>query len=310
MRIAIFGTGGAGGYFGARLAQAGEEVIFIARGEHLRAIRERGLELETDEGVAVVRAQATDDPAQVGTVDAVLVGVKTWQMPLAAEAMRPMVTPRTVVVPLQNGVDAAAQLSAVLGAEPVLNGLCGTISRVVSPGRIRSLGHTNFIKFGEPDNHASERAERLCAAFVNAGVRAEVPTDIEAAVWEKFIFVAPYGGVGAVTRSPAGVIRTLPETRRMVWRGMEEILSVARARGIALAENIVEQTMGLLDSLDRSATTSLQRDIEAGKRSELDAWSGAVVRLGLEARVPTPLHEFIYHSLLPSELRARGDLPG
>jgi 2-dehydropantoate 2-reductase len=137
-----------------------------------------------------------------------------------------------------------------------------------------------------------------------------VPSDIEAAVWAKFIFVAPYGGVGAVTRSPAGVIRTIPETRRMVERGMLEILAVARARKIALAENIVEQTMGLLDSLDQSATTSLQRDIIAGKRSELDAWSGAVVRLGQEARVQTPLHEFIYHSLLPSELRARGDVLG
>jgi 2-dehydropantoate 2-reductase len=221
-----------------------------------------------------------------------------------------MVTPHTVVVPLQNGVDSAAQLGAVLGASPVLNGLCGTISRVVGPGHIRSIGHTNFIKFGEPDDQPSERAERLRAAFVGAGVRAEVPADIEAAVWEKFIFVAPYGGVGAVTRSPAGVIRTLPETRRMVERGMAEILSVARAREVALAENIVEQTMGLLDSLDRSATTSLQRDIIAGKPSELNAWSGAVVRLGQEARVPTPLHEFIYHSLLPSELRARGAILG
>lgn len=307
MRIAIFGTGGAGGYFGAHLARAGEEVVFIARGAHLQAIREQGLRVETSAGEIVVRAEATDDPAQVGAVDAVLVGVKTWQVPDAARAMRVMMTEQTFVVPLQNGVEAAAQLSAVLGAEHVLGGLCGTISRVVGPGRILSIGETNFVKFGELDNRRSVRAERLREAFERAGVKAEVPADIEAAVWEKFIFVTPYGGIGAVTRATAGVIRSLPETRRMLERGMQEILAVARARQIALADGIVEKSVGLVDSLAPDATTSLQRDIVAGKPSELEAWNGAVVRLGRESGVQTPLHEFIYHSLLPSELSARGE---
>jgi 2-dehydropantoate 2-reductase len=306
MRIAIFGTGGAGGYFGAHLAQAGEQVVFIARGEHLQAIREQGLRVETTRGEIIARAEATDDPAQVGAVDAVLVGVKTWQVMGAARAMRSMIAPQTFVVPLQNGVEAAAQLASVLGPRYVLGGLCGTISRVVGPGRIRSIGETNFIKFGELDNHESERVARLQRVFERAGVKAEVPSDIQAATWEKFIFVASYGGVGAVTRAPAGVIRALPETRQMLERGMQEILLVARARRVDLADGIVEKTMALMDALDESATTSLQRDISAGKRSELDAWNGAVVRLGREADVPTPLHEFIYHSLLPSELRARG----
>lgn len=306
MRIAVFGTGGAGGYFGAHLALAGEDVVFIARGEHLRAIQERGLLLEKPQGEIVIRSQAVDDPRQVGPVDAVLVGVKTWQLADAASAMRPMIAPDTFVVPLQNGVEAAARLASILGANHVLCGLCGTISRVVSPGHILSIGETNFIKFGEFDNRSSERAGRLREAFERAGVKAEVPPDIEAALWEKFIFVAPYGGVGAVTRSPAGLIRSLPETRRMVERAMEEILAVARARQISLPDGIVGKTMALLDALAPNATTSLQRDISAGKRSELDAWNGAVVRLGQEAGVPTPLHEFIYHSLLPSELRAQG----
>ncbi|HEY0545185.1 MAG TPA: 2-dehydropantoate 2-reductase [Pyrinomonadaceae bacterium] len=308
MRIAIFGTGGAGGYFGAHLARAGEDVVFIARGEHLKAIRERGLRVETATGEIIAHAEATDDPAQVGAVDVVLVGVKTWQVTDAARAMRSMMKPQTFVVPLQNGVEAAAELAATLGAQHVLNGLCGTISRVISPGHILSIGDTNFIKFGEPDNQPSERALHLQQTFERAGVRAEVPPDIQAAVWEKFIFVAPYGGIGAVTRAPAGVIRSLPETRRMLERGMREILEVARARRVSLAEGIVEKSMGLVDSLAASATTSLQRDITAGKPSELEAWNGAVVRLGREADVPTPLHEFIYHSLLPSELRARGDV--
>ncbi len=308
MRIAIFGTGGAGGYFGAHLARAGEDVVFIARGEHLRAIREQGLRVETTSGEFIVRSEATDDPTQVGAVDAVLVGVKTWQVPEAARAMLPMIAPQTFVVPLQNGVESAAHLAAVLGAEHVLNGMCGTISRVMGPGHILSLGETNFIKFGEVDDHKSERALRLQQAFERAGVKAEVPADIQAAVWEKFIFVAPYGGIGAVSRMTAGVIRSLPETRRMLERGMQEILEVARARKVSLADGIVEKSMGLMDSLAPSATTSLQRDISNGKPSELEAWNGAVVRLGRESGVATPLHEFIYHSLLPSELHARGEI--
>lgn len=309
MRIAIFGTGGAGGYFGAHLAHAGEEVVFVARGEHLKAIREQGLRVETTAGEIIVHSEATDDPTQVGAVDVVLVGVKTWQVTDAARAMRPMVAPQTFVVPLQNGVQAAAELAAVLGAKYVLGGLCGTISRVINPGHILSIGETNFIKFGELDNRPSERAQRLRQAFERAGVKAEVPPDIQVAVWEKFIFVAPYGGIGAVTRAPAGVIRSIPETRRMLEKGMQEILEVCRARQVSLADGIVEKSMGLIDSLAPSSTTSLQRDISAGKPSELEAWNGAVVRLGREADVPTPLHEFIYHSLLPSELRARGEAP-
>ena len=309
MRVAIFGTGGAGGYFGAKLARAGEDVTFIARGEHLRAIRERGLRLETPgEEVLINPAEATDDPAQVGTVDAVLVGVKTWQLSAAAEQMRPMIGPETFVVPLQNGVEASGQLAQILGPESVLEGLCGTVSRVVGPGHILSLGQTNFIKFAETDNRPSERAERLRRAFERAGVRAEVPVDIRAALWEKFIFVVPYGGVGALVRAPASVVRSLPETRRLLERGMLEILGVARARRIALSEDVIEKTFKLLDALSQDATASLQRDIIAGRRSELDAWTGAVVRLGRESGVETPLHEFIYDSLLPAELRARGEL--
>lgn len=309
MRIAIFGTGGAGGYFGAQLARAGEDVTFIARGEHLRAIRTQGLRVETPQGEIVIHpAAATDDPARVGTVDAVLLGVKTWQVEEAARAMLPMMGPETSVIPLQNGVEAAERLAGVLGKEHVLGGLCGTISRVTGPGRILSLGETNFIKFGEQDNHDSERARRLQGAFERAGVRAEIPPDIRVAVWEKFIFVAPYGGIGAVSRAPVGVIRTLPETRSMVERGMEEILAVASALQVELADDIVKRSMALVDSLAPTSTTSLQRDITAGKMSELEAWNGAVVRLGKETGIETPLHEFIYHSLLPQQLRARGEL--
>ncbi|HMF58048.1 MAG TPA: 2-dehydropantoate 2-reductase [Pyrinomonadaceae bacterium] len=309
MRIAIYGTGGVGGYFGAHLARAGEDVTFIARGEHLQAILRQGLRIETDKGEILVHpAQATDDPAQVGAVDIVIVGVKTWQLTDSAHAMHKMIAPETFVVPLQNGVEAASQLASVLGAEHVLGGLCGTFSWLVSPGHIRSIGETHFIKFAELDNRPSERTERLRQAFERAGVKAEIPPDIQVSLWEKLLLVAGYGGVGAVTRAPIGITRALPETRRMIERCMQEILAVARAREVALTNGSIEKTMVLLDSLIPSGTTSLQRDIKAGKPSELDAWNGAVVRLGQEAGVPTPTNEFIYHSLLPLELQARGTL--
>ena len=307
MRIAIFGAGGAGGYFGAQLARAGEDVIFIARGEHLQAICTHGLRVETPKGEIVIQpAQASNDPAQVGVVDAVIVGVKAWQVTETARAMEPMIGPNTFVVPLQNGVDASSQLATVLGADHVLGGLCGTLSWIVSPGRIRSIGQVHFIKFGELDKRPSERAEQLRQAFERAGVKVEIPLDIHVALWEKFLFVVSFGGVGAVTRAPIGVIRTLPETRRLLEQCMREIFAVARTRQIALSDGIVEKSMMFLDSLAPSGTTSLQRDITDGKPSELDAWNGAVVRLGREVGVATPLHEFIYHSLLPLELRACG----
>jgi 2-dehydropantoate 2-reductase len=309
MRIAIFGAGGVGGYFGAQLARAGEEVIFIARGEHLQAIRTYGLRVETHKGEIVIQpAQASDDPIQVGVVDAVILGVKAWQVTEAARAMRPMIGPETFVVPLQNGVEAPSQLAAVLGAKNVLGGLCGTMSWIVGPGHIRSIGEAHFIKFGELDKRPSERAEQLRQAFERAGVKVEVPSDIHVALWEKFLFVVAFGGVGAVTRAPIGVIRTLPETRRLLEQCMREIFAVAHARQIALSDGIVEKSMTFLDSLAPSGTTSLQRDIVDGKPSELDAWNGAVLRLGREVGVTTLLHEFIYHSLLPLELRARGQL--
>jgi 2-dehydropantoate 2-reductase len=309
MRIAVFGTGGAGGYFGAQLARAGEDVAFIARGEHLRAIRTRGLRVETPKGDIVIEpAEATDDPALVGVVDVVIVGVKTWQVTEAARAMHPMVGPDTFVVPLQNGVEAPSQLAEVLGAGHVLGGLCGTLSLIAGPGLIRSIGEAHFIKFGELDKGRSERAERLRQAFERAGVKVEVPPDIDVSLWEKFLFVVSFGGIGSISRAPIGVLRTLPETRRLLEKCLREIFAVARARQVALSDASIEKALAFLDSLPPGGTTSLQRDIADGKPSELEAWNGAVVRLGREAGVDTPLHEVIYHGLLPLELRARGKI--
>ena len=309
MRIAVLGVGGAGGYFGAKLAHAGEEIVLVARGEHLQAIRSEGLSVETPAGEILVHpALATDAPAEVGPVDVVLLGVKAEQVADAAKAMAPMIGPDTCVVPLQNGVEAPAQLAQALGPEHALGGLCGTISWVTAPGRIRTATDTDFIKFGELDNRPSERTEELRRAFDRAGVTADIPEDVHKALWEKFLFVVSFGGVGAVTRAPIGVIRALPEVRQILEGCMQEIFSVARARRIALDQDVVDNTLSFVDSLPAGGTTSLQRDIADGKPSELEAWNGAVVRLGEEAEVETPLHKFIHDSLLPLEMRARGRL--
>jgi 2-dehydropantoate 2-reductase len=309
MRIAIFGAGSVGGYFGGRLTLAGAaDVIFIARGAHLQALRMQGLRVESPKGdFTVPSLRATDDPTQVGLVDAVFVAVKAWQVPEVAQAIRPMLGPETCVVPLQNGLEAPAQLTAVLGPQHVLAGTCVISSTVTAPGCIRHLGLEPSITLADLDNRPDPRVEHLREAFLRAEVTTIIPVDIQVAIWEKFMAIR-FGPVGAVVRAPAGVLRSVPETRRLVEQAGMETLTVARARGIALAEDSPARMMAALDTIAPGIIASLQRDIEAGRPSELDALTGALVRLGAEVGVETPLHAFIYHTLLPQELRARGQL--
>jgi 2-dehydropantoate 2-reductase len=310
VRIAVFGSGAVGGYFGGRLAQSGEEVVFIARGEHLAAIRRHGLVVTSVSGdFAVQPAQATDDPSAAGPVDVVLLGVKAWQVPQAAQAMRPLVGPRSFIVPLQNGIEVPDRLVDGFGAKHVLGGLCRIMAYVVAPGHIQHAGAEPYIAFGELDASTSERVEHLGQAFARSqGVRAEIPPDIRIAMWSKFLFIAALSGVGAVTRAPIGVIRSQPESRRMLQQALEEIHAVALAHGIALPSDTVEKTLAFVDSLPVDGTASMQRDIIQGRPSELEWQVGAVVRLGQGAGLDVPLHRFIYSALLPLERRARGEI--
>ena len=309
MRIAVFGAGGVGGYFGGCLAQAGEDVVFIARGDHLKAMVTHGLRVDSVKGDFVLKpVKATDDPAKAGIMDVILVGVKAWQVTNAAEAMRPLVGPETFVLPLQNGLEAPTQLAAVLGDQHVLGGLCGLSTYIVGPGHIRHAGADPFVRFGELDNRPSDRVKRLQKVFERAGVIAKIPQDIQVALWMKFLLITAWSGVGAVTRTPLGVWRSLPETRQMAESALQEIIRVAQARDIALPENAMPTTMNMYDTLPPDITSSMQRDIAEGRPSELDAQIGAVVRFGKEADVAIPLHRLIYNSLLPMELRARGQL--
>jgi 2-dehydropantoate 2-reductase len=309
MNIAIFGSGSVGGYFGGRLAHAGEDVVFIARGDHLEAMLTDGLRVDSINGDFVVKpVNATDDSAKAGVADLVLVGVKAWQVSEAAEAMQPMIGPETIVLPLQNGLEAPAQLSEVLGSQHVLGGLCGLFCYVAGPGHIVHAGTDPFVKFGELDNRRSERVTKLLDIFTRAGVNADIPKDIQVAMWLKFMLITVWSGMGAATRTPAGIWRSQPETRRMAECGLQEIVDVAEARGISLPEKAIQTTMSVYDSLVPESTASLQRDVMEGRPSELEAQIGAVVRFGQEAGVATSQHKFIYDSLLPMELKARGKL--
>lgn len=310
MRIAIFGTGGVGGYFGGRLAQAGEEVVFIARGEHLKALHANGLTVNSITGDFTVQpVAAEEDPAAVGVVDAVLVCVKAWQVREAAEAIQPLVGPETFVVPLQNGVDAPAQLADVLGSGVVLGGLARILSAISAPGVIQHMGISPYVTFGELDKRQSPRAQRLYDAFSKAeGVTVEISTDITADMWKKFLLISAFSGVGAVTQAPIGVVRGQPETRQMLEAVMREIWEVALAKDINIPEAVVTKTLAFFDTLPPDGTASMQRDIAQGRPSELHAQNGAVVRMGQETGVDTPVNAFIYASLLPAEMRARGEL--
>jgi 2-dehydropantoate 2-reductase len=310
VRIAVFGSGAVGGYFGGRLAEAGEDVAFIARGKHLAAIRRSGLRVTSLAGDFVVHpARVTDDPSSLGPVDVVLLGVKAWQVSQAVGALQPLVGSRTIVVPLQNGIEAPERLAAGLGVEHVLGGLCRIIAYLVAPGQLRHAGADPYIAFGPLDPATRDRAEALRAAFGRArGVVVEIPSDIRVAMWSKFLFIAALSGVGALTRAPVGVIRDQPECRRLLHDALTEIHRVATAHGIMLPGGVVEQTLAYLDSLPPEGTASMQRDIVHGRPSELDAQVGAVVRLGERAGVDVPLHRIILSALLPLERRARGEL--
>lgn len=293
MRIGIVGAGGVGGYFGARLAAAGQDVVFVARGKHLEALTADGLVVHSPAGDLRLPVQATSDPAEIGPVDYVLICVKTWQLPEAIDTIRPLVGPDTAIITVQNGVEAPDQVAEVYGRDAVLPGAAEVIAYVESPGVIRHLGNGK-LNFGEWDNAPTPRTDLLRDAFIAAGLQATVPDDIWAALWTKFLSVVPGGGLGTATGAGYGVLRTHPATRRLLTEAITEIRDIALARGIRLAEDVVPQTLAWIDQLPADGTTSLQRDLIAGRPSELDAWTGAVVRLGAESGVPTPVNTFLF----------------
>jgi len=308
LKIAIVGAGGLGGYFGGRWAQAGLDVTFVARGAQLEALRAQGLSIRSPLGDAQVEVRALPDPGEAGPMDLVVVATKTWQLPAAAASLAPLVGERTAVLSTQNGVEAADVLAAALGRERVLAGTCRIISYVEAPGVIRHVGVAPTLTFGEVDGGISERAREILDHLAGAPAATVVLSPrIEVDLWEKFAFFTATSAIGAVTQVPVGVWRDIPALRALFTRAMAEAMAVARARGVSLPEERLEAALRFLDGIPAAGTSSLQRDLRDGRRTELEALSGAVVRLGAEAGVDTPVHATLYASLLPGELRARGE---
>ena len=310
MKIAIFGTGAVGGYLGGRLAQAGKDVTFIARGKHLDAIVTEGLQIQSINGDFMVHpAKATDRPKKVGIVDIVLCCVKSWQVSEAASEIKLLIGPETLVIPIQNGVEAHTILSQELGVEHVLPGLCRLISMVEAHGHIRHAGASPYLTFGELNGSLSQRTEKVAAVFADVkGLTVEVSRNIIPDLWKKLMLIAPWGGVGAITRSPIGIFRSLPETRKMLIKSIQEVFDVARANGVNIEEGAVDATIAFIDQLPHDGTASMQRDIMEGRPSELHQQCGAVVRYGKQGGIQTPVNGMIYHSLLPLERKARGEI--
>jgi 2-dehydropantoate 2-reductase len=306
MRIAIVGAGGVGGYFGAKLARAGEAVVVLARGAHLEAIRRDGLHVRSAvEGEFTAKVEAVDSFAGQPPVDMALFCVKSFDTRAAAEALRPVLGVDTGVVSLQNGVDNEEIIDEVLGTGRALGGAAFVFSTIATPGVI---AHTLLgrIVFGELDGRVSERGTRLREALAAAGVPVELSTDVRRVLWEKYLLISAQAGTTALARVPIGVIRETPETWRMYRRLVEELAALARAAGVGLAHDVVDTIMKGAAGLAPTAFSSLHHDLVSGRRLELEALHGHAVRLGERLGVPTPTVFAVYAALKPHAAGSRG----
>jgi 2-dehydropantoate 2-reductase len=305
--FAVLGAGAVGGYFGGRLLAAGFDVTFLARGESLAALRARGLRITSIAGDAHLQpVKAVAEVGELGARDVVLVAVKTWQLEPLLRELPSIVGPQTVVVPLLNGVEAPDRLAAVVDRRRVAGGLCEIGAVIEEPGHVRHFAAVPVIRFGELDGSESPRLDALVEAFGRAGVEAVHTRDVMLAMWRKFLLIVGYGGVGALARVPIGALLRNASTKGLLETAMREVVAVARARGVGLSAADIDSTFAYLERLPEGATTSLQRDITNGRPSELDAWSGAVVRLGEAAGVAVPLNAVIRALLSAQELKSRG----
>jgi 2-dehydropantoate 2-reductase len=307
MKIAVMGAGGVGGYFGALLHRAGERVWFVARGDHLKAIQAHGLRVTSVLGDVTLRVSATDNPADVGIADLVLFCVKSYDTDAAAAQMRPMIGPGTTILCLQNGVDNEERLAAVYGGRAVLPGVVYIFSVVSAPGVVCQSGGPRRISFGERDGSSTPRVSEIYATLSRAGIDCERSDRITGALWEKFILICALGGMTALTRLSIGEIRSCDETWAMYGAVVAEVAAVARARRVPIGAAAPEQTMALSAGMAPDSRSSLYHDLVTGRRLEVDALAGTVVRLGDAAGVPTPMNRAIYAALKPYDLRARGD---
>jgi 2-dehydropantoate 2-reductase len=293
------GAGSVGGYFGGLLARGGNPVTLIARGPHLRAIQEQGLRIVTDQGELVARCIATDDPAQVGIVDLILLTVKTYHNSQAVPALLPMVGRDTVVLCLQNGIDSYQSAARIVGAEHVLAGAAYIEAGLLEPGVVTQRGPVVRIEFGEPGGGDSPRGQRILRTLAHSGVPARLDLDIQRTLWAKFLFIATMAGVTTLSRQSMAQLMPRPEWRRVIVGCMREIEAVGRAAGVRLEPDVVDLTIRYIEGSLEQLQASMHSDILAGRPLELEALNGAVIRAGRNANVPTPINDVIYAMLMP-----------
>jgi 2-dehydropantoate 2-reductase len=299
MKIAVFGSGGVGGYFGGKLAAAGEDVTFLARGAHLAAMQNEGLHITSPLGdVHLPNVQATDRPQAIGPVDVVLFTVKLYDVEASAATLAPMIGPNTVVITLQNGVDAMDMVSRHVGADHVAGGAAYIVVVIDKPGHLRHTTAQQLV-FGERDGQRSDRLVAFEQAGIRAGFQAKASTDVQADLWTKFVRLATWSGMTTVTRSPMGVVRDTPATYDMMMAAIDEVIAVGKAKGVNFPPDLIAGTLNLIKNFPASSKSSMLEDIERGRRLELPWLSGAVVRIGKEVGVPTPIHQFITTVLTP-----------
>lgn len=308
MKILIMGTGGVGGYYGGLLAQQGNEVTFIARGAHLYALRHEGLKVQSVHGdFHIFPASATDEPINVGAVDLILFCVKTYNTDDAAQAIRPAVGAKTVVMSLQNGVDAAERLGKVLGAEHVVGGATWLSSAVESPGVIKQISQFRRIVFGELGGGRSERVESIFRVLNQTGITVELSENVQKVLWTKFVFISAVSSIGSLTRLPMGDYRSVPQSRGLITSIMQEVEALASAQDILLDPDVVQKSLEFMDGAAPHIKPSMQLDVESGRRTELESMVGVIGRKGRELGLATPVADFVYNSLLPVELKARNE---
>ena len=300
MHIAVLAAGGVGGYFGARLAQAGHDVAFVARGRHLDAMRTQGLRITSALGdVHLARPRVSDDPATLGVCDVVLFAVKLWDTEAAAAAARPLLGPGSVAVPFQNGVESIERLGAIIGAGRVMGGVAYIAARIAAPGVIEHTGTMARLQFGALEPRQQAAADALLAACRGAGIDADTTADIRQALWMKFVFLVALSGMTAATRKPIGVIRADTDMRAAFEASMRETCALARARGIVLPNDFVAERMRFGDGLPAAMKASMAHDLEAGNRLEAPWLGGAVARMAKEAGIDAPVNATLYAAVKP-----------
>lgn len=306
MNILINGIGGVGGFFGAKLATTGHHVSFLARGPHLKALRQNGIMVKSIEGDFHAHANlVTDDLKEVPVPDLVIFGVKSWQLAAAAESLKPLVNSETIFLPLQNGVKNSEILMDFFPAQQILGGLCNLISYIESPGVIRHSAFEPTITFGELSNLKTQRIKNLSDLFQEAGIKHRVPDDIQREIWKKFLFICTISGLGGLTRVPIGKMRESNYLWDIMKNTANEILLLARAKEINLDQQDVTNVFQIIKNQDPSSTASTQRDLMEGRPSELETFNGYVVREAQKENISVPVNTFIYECLRPMEEKAR-----